>query len=334
MPRQIPQRYKRLVERSANFICRYQLPSGAIPYYEGDVIDPWDHVECAIALSLCGRREEAAKAYDWLRLQQNLDGSWYYNYLDGHIPEKAKDSNHSTYVATGVWHHYLATKDEVFLEQMWPVVEKGIDFALTLQQPTGDIYWALGADGKPWESGLHSGSSCIWWSINNGLKIAGTLGLDRPQWRQSNDKLYIALTQNPHLFEKRGENKRDYAMHWYYPVLCGVQSGNTARQRIEQRWSEFIVPGWGCLCSLDQPWVTPAETCELIMALTNIGEIEKAERLLEWILKEFADDDGGFWTGIRVPERIIYPENHKTTWTTAAVIMAIMALAGNRKTGD
>src|SRR5260221_314787 len=43
---------------TARAIAAAQLPSGAIPWPDGHV-DPWDHVECAMALSACGLRREA-----------------------------------------------------------------------------------------------------------------------------------------------------------------------------------------------------------------------------------------------------------------------------------
>ena len=60
------------------------------------------------------------------------------------------------------------------------------------------------------------------------------------------------------------------------------------------------------------------------MALVGIGEKEVADTLLEWVLS-MQDSDGGFWTGIRLPEEIIYPPDEKTTWTAAGVIMAALA---------
>jgi GH15 family glucan-1,4-alpha-glucosidase len=56
-------------------IARMQEPSGAIPWPDGHV-DAWDHVECAMALSACGLREPARRAYRWLRETQRADGSW------------------------------------------------------------------------------------------------------------------------------------------------------------------------------------------------------------------------------------------------------------------
>ena len=56
-------------------IMRAQEPSGAIAWPDGHV-DVWDHVECAMALSACGLREPARRAYTWLRATQRADGSW------------------------------------------------------------------------------------------------------------------------------------------------------------------------------------------------------------------------------------------------------------------
>ena len=310
------------------FIAAHQLPSGAIPYYRDGVTDPWDHVECAIALDMCGMSGPAARAYRWSAGMQNHDGSWWYTYRDGQPEEPAKSSNHSAYVATGVWHHYLTTGDRAFLEEMWPVVENGLGFTLGLQQPTGEIYWARDPKGDAWPSAPLTGSSCIHQSITSGLKIAATLGIEQPGWRQACERLASAIQGQPRLFDVHGDNRRGYAMNWYYPVLTGVISGERAWERIAGQWDQFVVDGWGCKCSLDQPWVTVAETCELALALVGIGDMDRADRLLEWVL-QLQDSDGGFWTGINVDEQLIYPPDEKTTWTAAGVVIASLADAEN-----
>jgi len=70
--------------------------------------------------------------------------------------------------------------------------------------------------------------------------------------------------------------------------------------------------------------VTVAETCELILALTNIGEEDRAKLLLDWTLK-LRDPAGGFGSGIKLPDELIWPVENNT-WTSAAVIMAVSAL--------
>ncbi len=322
-----------LVNRTVTFIGEHQLPSGAIPEYEDGTIGPWCHVECAIALDLCGSFEQSARAYQWLNEKQNPDGSWWYTYEDNQPKELAKDSNHSSYVATGLWYHYTATKDMHFLREMWPMVERGIDFALGLQQPTGEIYWARDDKNEAWPSAPLTASSCIYQSIIDGIKLARVLGFDKPDWAKAGRKLAKAIREQPQLFDTADDNKRGYAMNWYYPVLSGVVRDGKAREHIQKEWTRFVVDGSGCKCSLDQPWVTVAETSELVLALTRIGEPQSARTLLEWIIP-LQDSDGGFWTGIRVPELIIYPPDEKTAWTSAAVIIATLASVGGKDPGN
>ena len=322
--------FQKLINKTAGFIVEHQLPSGAIPYYREGPIDPWDHVECAMALDLSGRPDEAARAYQWLNEVQNPDGSWWYTYRDGQPLELAKDTNHSSYVATGVWQHYLTTGDRDFLQGMWPMVERGIGFALSLQQPGGEIYWCCDATGLAWVSSILSASSCIYQSIQDGLKIAGVLGFDKPEWKEAAERLARVIREEPHRFDLAGENELGYAMNWYYPVLAGLVSGEKAREHIHAGWPEFVVDGRGCKCCLAQDWVTVAETCELILTLIRMGEPGPAKTLLDWVLT-LQDSDGGFWSGIAIPEEQIYPPYDKTTWTSAAVIIALVASLGNRE---
>jgi len=315
-----------LVDSQADFIVDNQLPSGAIPWYQGGVTDPWDHVEGAIALNLCGRFKEAAAAYMWSRDMQNTDGSWYSTYLDDQPQELVRDTNFAAYIATGMWFHYLATKDLDFLREMWPVVEKGIDFALSLQRPTGEVSWALSDKGNAWPSAILTSSCCIWHSIRNGINISRTLGIDRPDWEAAGERLLRAI-QSPELFDKMGENKRRYAMNWFYPVLTGAVKGEDAKGRIESEWADFVIDNWGCRVAADEDVTAVAETSELIIALCLIGEHDKARRLLDWTLR-LRDGKRGFCRGIKLPKQEACPnDNERATWTSAALIMAIAALA-------
>jgi len=322
-----------IISDAINFIIETQQPSGAIPWYQDGVIDPWDHVACAMALDACGRFKASHRAYQWLRMAQNSDGSWWYTYQDDKPKEMIKDSNHSSYVASGVWHHYLATHNKNFLREMWEMVEGGIDFALSLQQPSGEIFWARGAQGNVWTSAPLAGCACIWKSLQDALKIAGVLKIKRPDWQEAADRLLHAIQEKPHLFNTLGDNQRGYAMGWYYPILTGISQGKQALSQIDRGWKDFIIDDWGCKCTLDQPWVTTAETCELIMALVKIGDHPRAKTLLNWVINQ-RDQDGGFWTGIKLPERIIYPPDEKNTWTAAGVILATMASIGGEALPD
>lgn len=114
-------------------IAATQESSGAIPWSPSGHTDPWDHVECAMALTTVGLLEPARKAFEWSRREQRPDGSWPIQFRAGVIEDANSDSNFCAYIATGVWHHVLVTGDDAFAELMWPTVSKAIDFVLGLQ---------------------------------------------------------------------------------------------------------------------------------------------------------------------------------------------------------
>lgn len=51
------------------------------------------------------------------------------------MEDASTDANFCAYVATGAWHHFLATADCAFLVAIWPVVERAVEFVLELQRP-------------------------------------------------------------------------------------------------------------------------------------------------------------------------------------------------------
>lgn len=137
-----------------------QRPDGAIPWFRGHHLDPWDHTEAAMALDAAGEHEAAERAYEWLARHQNQDGSWYAAYADGDaddVTDRGRETNFCAYIAVGVWHHYLATGDDAFLDRMWPAVYAAVEFVLRLQQPGGQIGWKREDDGTAVEDGLLTG---------------------------------------------------------------------------------------------------------------------------------------------------------------------------------
>lgn len=109
-------------------------------------------------------------------------------------------------------------------------------------------------------------------------------------------------------------------MDWYYPILSGALNGKAAQKRLESEWDKFAIPGWGVRCVSDRPWATMAETAELCISLAAMGNLGLSETVLGWI-SDKKYEDGAFWTGVTVPDKIIYTEE-KTTWTGAAVLLA------------
>jgi hypothetical protein len=304
-------------------IAEWQLPSGMVPWFPGGHADPWNHVEAAMALDLGGRREDAERAYQWLVRTQRRDGAWHQYYLADSIEQDKLDANVCAYAAAGVWHHFLLTEDEGFLETMWPVVEGAIDFVLELQQPRGEILWARHADGTPWSFALLTGSSSICHSLRCAIAIAEHLGHERPDWELSAGRLADVIAHQPEAFAP----KHRWAMDWYYPVLAGVIGGDAGRTRLFERFDTFVMDGKGVRCVSDRPWVTVAETCECALAHLAVGRRSLAEELFSWTA-QFRHEDGRYWTGTVFPDEARFPGGERSTYTAASVVLAADAMAG------
>ena len=310
------------IEQTAATIVELQRPSGMIPWFRGGHCDPWNHVETAMALAVAGRRAEAERAYEWLADMQRPDGSWHAYYIDDRVEDHKLDTNVTAYIATGAWHHYLLTGDTGFLETMWPVVAKAVDFVLELQTPRGEIIWARHVDGKPWSYALLTGSSSICHSLRCALAIAGSLGRELPDWELSLLSLASVIRDDPQAFAP----KHRWAMDWYYPVLGGALTGDAAVLRLAERWDEFVIDGSGVRCVSNQPWVTAAETCECALAHLAVGDDATALELFGWA-QAHRTDEGDYLTGLVHPDGISFPDGERTAYTAAAVILTADALS-------
>jgi len=309
------------IDLLAELLARLQKDHGEIPWSEGGKTDPWDHIEAAMGLCIGGYINEARRAYEWLADIQLEDGSWYASYIDGKPLDKTRETNLSSYIAVGLYHYYLITKDVDFLEKMWSTMSAAIDFTVRLQAPTGEIYWAISPKMKVDQMALLTGSSSIYMSLKCALAIAKILKKQKPAWKDAKEKLGHALRDGLHLFNI---TKSRYSMDWFYPVLSGAVTGEAARKRIDQHWKKFAVEGMGIRCVSDRPWVTIAETSELVLALAGMGNAKLAEIVFGWI-SERTFDDGSYWCGFTFPDMVIWPED-KITWTNGVVIMAADAL--------
>lgn len=307
---------------TAAAIAAAQQADGAIPHEAGGRVDPWDHVEAAMALGASGRGREAERAYLWMAATQRPDGSWPSAVRAGVVEDSTADANFAAYVATGVWHHFLATGDRSLLEEMWRTLERAVDFAVGLQAPGGEIHWARDAHGHAWPGALLTSSSCVHLSLRCALQVAAELGFRRPRWEEALKRLGAAIRERPQAFE----DKSRFAMDWYYPVLGGALAGDAAHRRLLQRWDEFVVIGLGCRCVADRPWVTAAETCELVIALQVAGLAAEAVELFGWA-QRLRDGGGAYWTGMTFPEGRIWPAE-RPTWTSGAVLLAADVLGG------
>jgi len=316
------------VRATAASIVRAQLPSGAVPWFAGGHTDTWDHVECAMALLVAGEVEAAERAYSWLFGTQRADGSWPMK-LDGDtVLDAGTDTNMVAYVAVGVWHHWLVRRDEGLVRRAWPTVRRALDCVAALQLPFGGIAWARDAQGGVAEEALVAGSSSIYHAFACGVALSELVDEPQPEWELAAGRLAHALRDH----EGRFTPKSRFSMDWYYPVLGGAVRGVAADARLAARWQDFVVPGLGIRCVDDQPWVTGAETCELVLALDSLGDRARAGELLE-AMQHLRDPDGSYWTGYVFADHVRWPEEC-STWTAAAVVLAVDALSGTTPGSD
>jgi hypothetical protein len=310
------------LEATVDAIVRDQQDDGSIPWYPGGKMDPWNHVEAAMALCLGGRWDELNRAYEWMLKNQRADGAWHAYYEGGRVMDPTLDSNVTAYIATGAWHHYLVTGERSFLRWLWPAIDAAMEFVLSLRRRSGVIAWSRPPGAWGARKGLLAGGSSLHHSIGCAISVAGVLGHARSAWAEAAASQGHAIRHQPEAFV----DKRRWAMDWYYPVLTGVLRGPAAEARLEERWEEFVVPGRGVRCISGKAWVTAAETAELVMALNALGDHAEALQLLEWA-QHLRGDDAAYWMGANYTDGAYWPL-HQPPWSSAAIVMAADALAG------
>jgi uncharacterized protein (DUF608 family) len=170
------------IEAIAELIVEIQKENGEIPWAHGDKTDPWDHVEAAMGLSIGGFFSESKKAFTWLMENQLEEGSWYASYRNGNPEDMTRDTNMSSYIAVGLFHYFLISKDLAFLKHMWPTLSRAIEFAISLQTNEGEIHWAKSPEGIIDPMALLTGSSSVFMSLKCALVISRLLGIDKPLW--------------------------------------------------------------------------------------------------------------------------------------------------------
>lgn len=316
------------LRETVDFIKNIQSADGAIAWYKGRHIDPWNHVEAAMGLSIGGELEAAEHAYEWLFSKQLDNGTWWESYSNSGKDTLCVQSHFVAYVATGMWHHYLISQNENFLDRLWPMAEKALDCVVCNCSADGHIGWTIDASGKTAGDALLSGSSSINRSLDCAIRIATTLGYTKPHWVIARDKIASRLRYP----ESGFLDKSRYAMDWFYPILSGALSIKEMNERIDHHWDDFVITGLGCLCVRDEPWIAVAESCELIIALCCINEQSRAEKIYRQ-LHRWRLEDGGYWTGYQHKLDIPWPEE-KTTWTAGAVVLAYDALFGYSAASD
>lgn len=310
------------VRRTGEVVAAMQRPDGRLPWHADQHTDAWNHVEGAMGLALAGQWAAAERAYEWLVASQRPDGSWAEKYdWEGRVENADADTNMCAYVAVGTWHHYLLTGDTGFLHEMWPVVERAVDYVLDVQSPGGEIAWMRHEHGTVDTRALLTACSSIHASLRCAVAVAEEMGEERPDWE-------LSIGMVAHAIRYREAEafwpKPRWAMDWYYPVLGGAIRDEDARLRLKAGWDTWVVEGRGCRCVNDQPWVTAAETCELVLALDAVDDLDAAHRVFDDV-QFLRQRDGSYQEGWVFPDDVHWP-GRTPPWTAGAVLLANDAL--------
>jgi hypothetical protein len=329
------------VKACADRIESLQRRDGSLPWIEAGVWDPWNHGESAMALAVAGREAAVAAALDCLAQRQEPDGGWTGELGAGipmdesgeriappATPVTARDTNFTGYAAVTVLRCALALDAPRLIARHETMVTRALDWVAARQRSGGDIVWRDPDPDQPLDEvdSLRAGNASLYKSFEAGLRIADALGHKKPSWARARQRIAHAFTHTPALFDRKGEDRSNYAMDWYYPVLTGAIAGPAGAARLDAGWDRFVVADLGCRCVAEEPWVTAAETAELALACLTLGRREAARGLIA-DLASLAKGGKGYWMGWQFDLGMIWPKE-RPGWTSAAVVLAADALEG------
>ena len=304
-----------------------------IPWFPGGHCDPWNLVECAMALDVAGLHDEAMAAYRWLvdrRSCRRARGTTT-TPPTARVEEDKLDTNVCAYVATGALHHWLCTSSRDDAEALWPAVERALTFVLAQRRDDGLVLWAIEADGTPGPGTMRllTGSSSIAHALRCGARLGAVLGHRRPRWIHAAEHMLTAIVERPDAFEP----KQRWAMDWYYPVLMrrarrecrqgpprrrlgDVRDGRIRRALRERRAVGHRLGDRRVCHRLGRPSATPTRPATCCAGPAPTGATTAS-----------------YWTGIVYPDPgprmpVVFPFDEHTSYTAAAVILAADAIGG------
>ena len=145
-----------------------------------------------------------------------------------------------------------------------PVVRRALDYVAALQLPFGGIAWSQehtpdGSPSKVNAEGLLAGSSSIYHSFKAGVALSELMDQPQPEWEIVAGRLGHAVREH----RARFLDKSNFSMDWYYPVLGGPVRGDAGFELLASRWHEFVEPGFGIRCVLENRWLIGAVVLSL-----------------------------------------------------------------------
>ena len=133
-----------------------------IPWFAGGHCDPWNHVESAMALDVAGRHDEAAWAYEWLAATP-APGRQLAQLLPARRHGRGAQARHQRvrlHRHRRVAPLALHRRTEDFVDDLWPTVERALDWVLAHAPPRRRRRCGPSRPNeRPWDYALLTGTS-------------------------------------------------------------------------------------------------------------------------------------------------------------------------------
>ena len=275
-----------------------------------------------MALAVCGLRHRPRRPTSGCADSQLADGSWFNYYLAVGVKDPRLDTNVCAYVATGVWHHYLVTGDSTCCAAMWPTIERALDFVAAVAasrrlralvaRPRGPARGLRPADRVV----LRSTTRCAagWPAPSSSARSAPTGSWPPAGW----------ATPWP---TTPGRSRRRTSSPWTGTTRCspGLSRATAGRAPDRRRVGRLRDGGPRRALRVDRRLGDRRRDRRVRDGPRRARDGGRGARLLAWA-QGLRLADGSYWTGMVYPEQVTFPAMERTTYTSAAMVLAADAL--------
>ena len=299
-----------------DWIIKNQSPDGSIAWDLNDKCDPWDHLECLIALAIFEKDENFKRGIDWFL--GNLDANFLIKseFIEGQSSREYYEHHHAIYSAVTFYQHLLMGNNDSYVKNYLKTLSNIVEAVLAARDDQGCFFWAQDKKGMC-DNTLVTATASIYLSLKCSINIFDYFGLETNALKKELEATKESFNKQNHRFNRDGIDRSRFSMDSYYPFLAGL---NENYQHLTKDIGKFYVEGLGVKCVIEEPWVTFAESSELIVALCRANNFKMAEQIFNDITK-FKDNEGILPTGYQYAEKIFWPEE-RSSWTNAAYIIA------------
>ncbi len=231
-------------------IAAVQQRDGAIGWPDGHV-DAWNHVECAMALSVCGLRDAAAARLRVAALAtQRPDGSWPKLAEGGAPPRPARPR--ATTPPTRRWGSGTSSRSPATMPSpsgCGRPCGQGIEFALGLQTAARRDH--LAAPRGRHARRLRAADRQLQHAPRAALRDRARRVPRSSRSRTGSSRPTSSATRWP---ATRRRSPTRAGSRWTGTTRCSAArcAGEAARDRLAAGWDTFVVPGLGVRCVSDR----------------------------------------------------------------------------------